>query len=191
MRQRRAVAPESFTVVDAPWLPVVEDQRGIAADLAPRRTDVYGVIDDIADGLVKLHASPWPSVDRAGRLAFGSPEERESAVFDADALQEAVDRFRSRSQQPGADRPLRLGDVFLIRGYGDVFAPRAPSDWEVISDITRVARDAARVAFYSAIAPTLSDDDQDRGLIGEPNSPPPPPPPPAPRNPAARAQPSV
>jgi hypothetical protein len=74
---------------------------------------------------------------------------------DRDRLQRAVDQGRSRNRQLGADRELRIGDAFRVRGIrsSDV------GKWEDILDITAQAREAARAALLAAVAPKVATDD--------------------------------
>lgn len=146
MYEQRVVPPEdSFsTRPDAMWKPV-------ALPLSPESTDSYVVVDERIYGRLTLAVAPWPRVDRAGRLLF----ERSAArgVREAD-LQTAVNDFRRRSDDEAADRPIRIGDVFLVRGLsGD-----DPSQWETIVDVSAQARQAAKIALHSAVAPVAPKD---------------------------------
>jgi len=158
--------------------------------IEPRSRDTYVVIDDIEDAVAKVHASPWPGVDRDGRLVFAPPERRESTAFQVDALYDAIAAHRSRSNQLGQDRSLRVGDVFLVRGYGDVHDPRPMDAWDDILDVTRDARYAARAAFYGALVPVLDEYDPEADvLLGGASAEVPPAP--AGRSPTSRATPAV
>jgi len=114
------------------------------------------VIDEIESNFVGLSVSPWPVVDEVGRLRFGGGRSRSVG-----ASRSELERFLSRHRLPrrGARRPIRIGDVFAIAVTeplpdGEVADPATWIDPPVY-DITVDARDAAKAAFYSAVAPTL------------------------------------
>lgn len=128
----------------------------------------YIVVDEIVAGVVGLSVTPWPRLDRRGRLRFSS-----GPVVAVD--QDALERFLARHRRPRklARRPLRIGDAFAAAAPGvhdrDDEAPAAdPAALfePPVHDITADARDAAKTSFYGAVAPKL-DPDEARGLLGD------------------------
>jgi hypothetical protein len=117
----------------------------------------YIVVDEIEEGIVGLAVSEWPRKDEKGRLRF------ESDPVLLGAEREAFERFLDRYREP---RPLRIGDVFAARTRPVAEAePRlepvlAPEQWiePPVHDVTADAREAAKVSFYSAVAPVLEPD---------------------------------
>jgi hypothetical protein len=121
-----------------------------------RRRLAYVVIDEIESNFVGLSVSPWPTVDEVGRLRFGPGRSRSVGTTRAD-----LERFLARHRLPrkGAKRRSRIGDVFAVAvreppPEGQLAEPAGWMDPPVY-DITVEARDAAKAAFYSAVAPTL------------------------------------
>ncbi len=120
----------------------------------------YVVVDEIEGSMVGLAVSDWPQVDEQGRLRF------ESSPVLLGAERDALERFLDRHRQPG--RPLRIGDVFAVRARASELrqadeaeqrlAPVLdPEQWlePPVYDVTAAAREAAKVSFYSAVAPAL------------------------------------
>lgn len=153
MYQQREPDASSFTISGL-WDPDVTglDEEEIA--LEPRPADRYVVVDEIVDDVVRLAAAPWPQVDEAGRLRFGETGSEQHA-FDRAELQGEVDRRRIEEGQ--LHRALRIGDVFLVRG----FAPRADG-WERLVDVTAAGRPAGKRAALRAVAQTT--EPTERGL---------------------------
>jgi hypothetical protein len=114
------------------------------------------VVDEIESDFVGLSISPWPTLDEWGRLRFGLARARSLGTHRAE-----LQRFlgRHRLPQKGADRPIRIGDVFAVSVKEPVRVNRivAPGTWirPPVYDISADARDAAKASFYSAVAPTL------------------------------------
>ena len=104
----------------------------------------YIVVEEIEGGLVGLAVSEWPRTDERGRLRFDS--EPMQAAVERRAFEDFLDRHR----QPG--RPLRVGDVFAARTG---LPTHNPEDWiePPVHDVTAEAREAAKIAFYAAVAP--------------------------------------
>jgi hypothetical protein len=101
----------------------------------------YIVVEEIEGGMVGLAFSDWPRTDERGRLRFDS-EPVQVAVE-----REGLERFLDQHRQPS--RPLRIGDVFAARtGPGDPLNIEPP-----VHDVTAEAREAAKIAFYAAVAP--------------------------------------
>jgi hypothetical protein len=128
----------------------------------------YLVVDEIVDGSVGLALSPWPGLDDQGRLRFGRQPAR---LLGADRGQ--FEAFLAEHRRPveQARRTLRIGDAFAVlvipASLEDVTAeldepvrmqPLLPPDrWlrPPVVDVTGAARDAAKTAFFAAVAPTL------------------------------------
>ena len=104
----------------------------------------YIVVEEMDGGLAVLAVSDWPRTDERGRLRFDS-EPVQVAV-----QRDAFERFLDLHRQPS--RPLRTGDVFAARTGAP--APH-PEGWiePPVHDVTADAREAAKIAFYAAVAP--------------------------------------
>jgi hypothetical protein len=104
----------------------------------------YIVVEEIEGGMVGLAVSDWPHTDERGRLRFDS--EPVQAALELVELES----FLKLHREP--DRPLRVGDVFAARTGPP---SRYPKDWiePPVHDVTADAREAAKVAFYAAVAP--------------------------------------
>jgi hypothetical protein len=147
---------------DVPWVPP------ILAEVPPEtvRRLRYVVLDDVddAEGDVVLVASEWPTVDALGRVrhAPGTAREQYVPVSRWTALLE-----RRRVPEEVRTRPPRIGDTFAMRlGRGDdVTRPKGP-----VVDVTADAREAARTAFYGAVAlpvdPALAEHLRDEEAAG-------------------------
>jgi hypothetical protein len=109
-----SVSPEDSPAI-APWRPAYQltGEDGIAS-YEPRLDDLYAAVDDIADGMVVLRLSLWPALDAEGRLTFGG--DPSSWALPAPRLQAVAEAERIRHGQLAPDRPLRVGDVFALRG---------------------------------------------------------------------------
>ena len=81
-----------------------------------------------------------------GRLDFGPRSARRTLTASLKSVQTRVDRDRAASGQ--LIRPIRPGDVFLVRGFGN-----APGRWARVVDVTRSGRLAAKAALFSTAAP--------------------------------------
>lgn len=125
----------------------------------------YVVVDELESGHGGLSVYQWPHVDDFGRVRFDLDEEAHVAGVSAEGLQ----RFISRHRLPrkGARRRLRIGDVFAVEtGELPTGFLEEPSSWlrPPVYDITVDARDAAKAAFFAAVAPTL-DAERDRETV--------------------------
>lgn len=140
MYQQRS-EPEAMEV-RGPWVPEVRREGAEPVEVAPEPGDRYAVVDEIIGGDVRLAVASWPQVDGAGRLRFG--EGSEPVEIERAALQAKVDAQREREGQLA--RPLRIGDVFLVRGAGTL------DSWERVLDITASSRRAAKHAGLRAVA---------------------------------------
>lgn len=129
---------------DAPWVPPT------LAAVPPEtlRTLRYVVLDDVddVDGDVVLVAAAWPTVDVLGRVRHTPETAREQYVPVARWTALLAAR---RIPEELRTRPPRIGDAFAMRlgRSWDVTKPKGP-----VADITADAREAARTAFYGAVA---------------------------------------
>lgn len=113
--------------------------------------DRYVVIEDIADGRVVFEVSNWPHIDQGGRLHFeGDPTEIYDDLATAQAM---VDGSRRRDSVTGPDRPLRVGDVFAVRGLPA--GAQSITEADLVRDVSLAARRAAKAAMYGAAASTV------------------------------------
>lgn len=146
-----------------PWRP---DDLPIGADVAPSVDDRYVAIDRIDARVATLAVAPWPTVEpETGRLDFGPRSARRTLVASLKSVQTRIDRDRAASGQ--LVRPIRPGDVFLVRGFGV-----SPGRWSRVVDVTRSGRLAAKAALFSTAAPApraseLRDYGLDRSLAGD------------------------
>jgi hypothetical protein len=153
-----------------PWTPRslsrVKDTSGL----------FYVVVDEMDERSVRLYVSPWPIVDKYGRLRFHALGDTLQVGAPRRALQRLLNAHRLPSRI--AKRPLRIGDVFAFKVGGSL--PRTdfprPQDWigAPVYDITPEAREAAKASFYAAVAPTLRPQ-RDREVIALAQAAPPPP----------------
>lgn len=142
-------------VTDRPWFPDV-----LPEGFEFTKLDAYVVVDELLDGVAVLATSYWPLLDQAGRLSFAN-EGGSTYGIDASHLQARLNEQRGAiletTEMDAAlvDRPLRIGDTFLIRNI----AEGDPGAWEMVVDVTPQARDAAKIALYGAVAPKLSEEE--------------------------------
>lgn len=118
----------------------------------PRNGDKYVVVDERLYGKVTLAVADWPGSDRGGRLRFGPSS---AMTVDEKALHRAI--AKHRETQGDVDRPLRIGDCFLVRGMKG-----APGRWTLIVDVSADAREQAKIALFAAAAPLGSMEDLQR-----------------------------
>jgi hypothetical protein len=144
---------------DEPWTPA-----GLGAHAKSVR---YLVVDEIVGGVVGLALCDWPSVDEQGRVRF------RGAAKLLGAGRSELQHFLAMHRVPadGAGRAVRIGDVFaveVIEGALDEVRDQleeqsrlepllSPAKWikPPVRDLTVVAREAAKISFYAAVAPTL------------------------------------
>ena len=135
--------PETTELVGL-WEPSIVTVDGVAIEFVPRRDDAYVVLDEMISDQVRLAVAAWPNVDEGGRLRFSGSGSASLAV-EHQRLQDEVDRLRESEGQLA--RPVRIGDVFLVRGLGG-----ESGDWERLLDVTGAARRAANRAGVRAVA---------------------------------------
>jgi hypothetical protein len=150
------VEPESAPAARAETAPAVRPRywRPPGMRLRPRGGDSYVVLDDLVieegDQVAILAVRPWPTVDDLGRLRFEGPGSRRLSVAPG-YLQERVDAARSNDRALAPEvrtRSLRIGDTFLARALRG----RSRPSWAALEDVTRPARDQAKVALFAAVA---------------------------------------
>ena len=132
-----------------PWLP------SVLAHVNPALVSAltYAVIDerDQPDGRLSLLLSDWPRLDELGRVRHQHDRLVEVAVPARDWQVMLAER---RVPEVLRDRPPRIGDAFGVmlerRIARHLLAPIGP-----VVDVTADARDAARAAFYGAVASPL------------------------------------
>ena len=132
-----------------PWLPSVLAQ--VNPTLVSALT--YAVIDerDQPDGRLSFVLSDWPRLDELGRVRHQHDRLVEVAVPARDWQVMLAER---RVPEVLRERPPRIGDAFGVmlerRVARHLLAPIGP-----VVDVTADARDAARAAFYGAVASPL------------------------------------
>jgi hypothetical protein len=134
---------------NAPWMP------SVLADVAPALVAAltYAVIDerDNPDGRLTFVLSAWPRTDDLGRVRHDRDRFVEVAVPAPDWQAMLAER---RVPEVLRDRPPRIGDAFAVmlerRDARHLLNPIGP-----VADVTADARDAARAAFYGAVASPL------------------------------------
>jgi hypothetical protein len=143
--QRTAEPPAAFErEPHRAWQPPA---MPVAPDFALDGTERYVAVDRIDEGLAILSIAPWPMVDpETGRLTFGPADDRETRAVAVEQLRRRARAGRAAAGLP--DRPIRVGDAFLVRGLRGL-----PSRWDLVVDITRSARLAAKAALLSTVAP--------------------------------------
>jgi hypothetical protein len=165
--QRVVKAPEAFDPAEREWVPytvhgTAEDDT---AEVDVQSGDYYASVDDVADGMVVFSVSDWPRLDQEGRLFWNSkpPVELVAAAQEAQAI---VNAGRAEARITAPDRPIRVGDVFLVRGLPDRHAGLDQAS--LVLDVSAAARDAARVALYGAATSALPVDDADKLAVTQP-----------------------
>jgi hypothetical protein len=144
MYTQRTKRPEqSFRPTGRWWTPLVKDADGRRMPVDPRAGDAYVVVDEVLEERVRLVVAPWPRLDREGRLHFEDLGRR-SGPYAPTTLQALVDRHRAGQGQ--VQRPLRVGDAFLVRGDA-----RRLGGWDYVLDVTHGARALAKLAVARAV----------------------------------------
>jgi hypothetical protein len=141
--QRMRRREESFRPTRRWWIPAVNDASGERMAVEPRAGDAYVVVDEMVEERVRLVVAAWPRLDRDGRLFFEDLGRRRGP-YAPRTLQALIDRHRAQRGQ--VQRPLRVGDAFLVRGDASRLG-----GWEYVLDITRGARAVAKVALARAV----------------------------------------
>jgi hypothetical protein len=141
--QRMKRRDESFHPTKRWWIPAVNDASGERIPVEPRAGDAYVVVDEMVEERVRLVVAAWPRLDRDGRLYFEDLGRR-VGPYAPRSLQAQIDRHRV--QQGQVQRPLRVGDAFLVRGDASRLG-----GWNYVLDITRGARAVAKIALARAV----------------------------------------
>jgi hypothetical protein len=135
---------------DDPWVPAI--LAGVPAEVLRRLT--YAVLDERDADDLTFVLTPWPHLDGLGRVRHRRADATEVSV-DAPAWTALL--AARRIPEVLRERPQRIGDAFAVLLAGgdepDLLAPVGP-----VVDITADARDAARAAFYGAVASPLPSD---------------------------------
>jgi hypothetical protein len=143
--QRTKRRDQSFHPTGRWWTPVVEDADSRRLPVQPQAGDAYVAVDEILEDRVRLVVAPWPRLDEDRRLHFEDLGRR-LGPYAPSTLQALVDRHRA--QQGQVQRPLRVGDAFLVRGVAHRL-----SGWQYVLDVTAGARVAAKFAMARAVTP--------------------------------------
>lgn len=134
------------------WWP--EALQAVAGSPEQLADFAYVVLEELVDHRVVLMAWSWPKADNAGHLFWSSRDEARPLVAIVDQ-----DRLRAQLYRPSRlQRSPRLGDVYaasrLGPGWGDakpVTDVRTLFDGPLY-DISADAREAAKLAYYGAVA---------------------------------------
>lgn len=144
------------------WNPTAPERTSNPFDeIRTLRKDRYLTVDEIDGNTVRVVISPWPSVGSGSRLVFPArasedgerlddPSDSE-LILDGAALHAIVTRERTSRQQPAADRPLRVGDVFWFRPDPDWLSLDGSELRGQLVDITYAARGEAKAAMAWAV----------------------------------------
>jgi hypothetical protein len=153
--QRMRRPDQSFRPTKNWWAPVVKDAGGQRMRVELQVGDAYVVVDEIVEERARLVVAPWPRLDREGRLHFEDLGRR-LGPYAPSTLQALIDRHRARQGQ--VQRPLRVGDAFLVRG--DAQRLRG---WDYVLDVTHGARAVAKFAMARAVTPNPEVPERPRG----------------------------
>jgi hypothetical protein len=142
-RRRKSVLWLHEKPAESAWAPELPD-------FTPRASDRYVTVDERVGFVVGLVAARWPAVTDDGTLEF--PGRMDTAWFASADLQQTVDGYRKASGQ--AERPLRIGDTFWIRGWSE-----DPAKWRGLVDVTAHARAAVKGAVATLCVGEVEDPD--------------------------------
>ena len=162
-RPRRWLPPEPKPEPFSEWEPWRPEELGRSV-----RGLSYIVVDEVADGTCVLSVSEWPRVDPAGRVRFRLDERPHLVRADGRKLAALLRKHRAGKWR---GRDVRVGDVLAARVRTDLL-PDPESEEEAtalrggafpaldwleppIHDVTPAAREAAKIALFSAVAPVL------------------------------------
>jgi hypothetical protein len=161
-----------------PWIP--SDYASLPADRRATLLDEfqhYATVDDLEEdpssGTVVLIVTPWPGIDSQGRMRFARTDdgERTEQIVDqaADQFRTFVNKFRCRLSEDGfpvagfageakilQERPIRIGDAFALNDAACAALRGADQlDPVLLFDITKSARELAKISYYAAAAGVL------------------------------------
>jgi hypothetical protein len=146
-----------------PWRP-----EPLTAAEAADESLRYVLVEEVVGDSIGLLVARWPRAGEDGLPVFADPEEDVEAGADRGALQRYVNAHRAPQPGPAEDelrrRPLALGDVFAARVDAQgleraASVAVAEPGWlgAPLVDVTAEARQAARLIFYEAMTPPLSE----------------------------------
>lgn len=137
---------EPLPAADGPWaLPALPA-------FTPRASDRYVTVDERVGYVIGLVAAKWPTVTADGTLEFD--DDMDTAWFPSDDLQTRVDGYRRANKPSQAERPLRIGDTFWLRGWSE-----RVEDWKRLIDVTANARAAVKGAVATLCVGEVEDPD--------------------------------
>ena len=151
-QQRKAPVPTSEGTEARPWVP--PRMQPLSDVVHTDEHAKYVVVDDLDDDQAVLVVAPWPEQDAYGRLTFGDPRQRRTTSVSATDLHDRVAAARRESRQDAVDRPLRIGDTFFAVVTDDT---GAVDSFQQLRDVTREAREQAKLAHFAAVAPRVDE----------------------------------
>lgn len=167
--QRAPIPKKRFKPSATVWRPAIilePDEREEL--LEPSGDEQYVVVEEKVDGLVMMEVSAWPVLDQDGRLHFtGEPWSLYGLTGEVQAI---VNRARIGHSQVGAERQLRIGDVFMTTGLEK--GAESLDDAKTLVDVSAGARSAAKAALYGAVASTVDEDYMEEMAVEGPSEPP-------------------
>jgi len=124
------------------WHPRIQVAPNDEVDELPAvlSSDFYVTVDEWIEDKVCIVIASWPRESADGLVFSGQIK---SKCFRSHRLVATVDHFRESAGQ--IKRPLRIADTFWVRG--DV---TSLDGWTDVRDVTRAARQQARVAAATA-----------------------------------------
>lgn len=149
-----------------PWEP-----EGVArAKLGELR---YIVVEEIVKPTCVLAVSTWPRVDDEGHVRFPLDERPHLVRVELGDLSRYLKKHRAGRNR---GREVRIGDVFAAAADTDALpepeseaeahATTEPRDLDWLGtpvyDITAPARETAKIALYSAVAPVLTPEEAEK-----------------------------
>lgn len=169
------------------WLPESLEPMVSQSDL---RSYIYVAVDELVEERVGLSVSEWPWVDASGRVRFAAHEEPQLLGLPKDSFLEFVSerrivRARRRREVTEADigfrrRPLAIGDVFAVpkrampvledlEGHANREQAALDAGSSSVYDVSADAREAAKVAFFGAVAEKLGPERAERIIEERPD----------------------
>ena len=159
-QQRKTPVPTDRDTKARPWVP--PSLQTLSDRVRTEEHAKYVVVDDLDDDLAVLVVAPWPTQDAYGRLTFG--DRRHTASVPATDFHGRVAAARRKSGQDAADRPLRIGDAFFAVVTSDT---GSVDSFQQLRDVTREAREQAKLAHFAAVAPRVDKAYAERvGMVG-------------------------
>lgn len=174
----------------ASWLKQEDDERSLDAPDWWRPDEIVGrlgadvdwgslsyiVVDELEKEIVGLVVSPWPRVDKGGRLHFGDEEESFHVTVDEERFRALLARRRDpivkddvhdATMDALRQRKLAIGDVFAASIEERRFRRTRVDPARLIRssrvlDITAIARAVAKGQTAAALAGLLDPADEHR-----------------------------